>query len=209
MSSPEPKTGPAADFIVAVGASGPQGVRDIERLLRCLSRDLPAVVLIVLHRPFDTVSHLQAVLNRNSTLPIHIAKDGDRFRPGNGYIGEPDAHLALAANSYGELIADPNKLYGNRTVDVLFRSVAIHATGGFIVIVLSGSLDDGSRGLAAIREAGGVTMVLTQPTTTWPGMPENALRFAGPIDFVGSPEAIAAEVTKRALAAQSQRPQLG
>jgi two-component system chemotaxis response regulator CheB len=174
-----------------------------------LSRDLPAVVLIVLHRPFDTVSHLQAVLNRNSTLPIHIAKDGDRFCPGNGYIGEPDAHLALAANSYGELIADPNKLYGNRTVDVLFRSVAIHATGGFIGIVLSGSVDDGSRGLAAIREAGGVTMVLTQPTTTWPGMPENALRFAGPIDFVGSPEAIAAEVTKRALAAQSQRPQLG
>ena len=51
-------------------------------------------------------------------------------------------------------------------------------------------------------------MVLTQHTTGCPGMPENAIGFDGPIDFVGSPEAIAAEITTRALAAQSRRPQL-
>ena len=97
MPTPNSKIGAAADFFVAVGASGPQGLRDIQQLLACLPPDLPAVVLIVLHRPFDRVSHLQAILNRSSTLPIHIAKDGEQLLRGHGYVGEPGAHLALAA----------------------------------------------------------------------------------------------------------------
>src|SRR5215210_1508051 len=190
----DPEGSTPIDFIVAIGASGSQGLKDIERLLGRLPPDLPAVVLIVLHRPFDRVSNLRDVLNRHSAIPIHIAQDGERLRNGHGYIGEPDAHLAMAANNLGDLIADPHNLHRNRTVDALFRSVAAHAHERFIGIVLSGSLDNGSRGLAAIHEAGGVTMVLTPQDPPRQGMPENAISYDGPIDFIGTPEAIAVNI---------------
>jgi len=193
-----------SDFFVAIGASGAQGLEDVRRLLGCLPPDLAAVVLIVLHRRFDGVSHLREVLSRYSAIPIHIAKDGEVLRNGHGYIGQPDAHLALAASNLGDLIADPHNLYHNRTVDALFRSVAAHARDRFIGVILSGSLDDGSRGLAAIHDAGGVTMVLTPDGAPWQGMPENAIGYNGPIDFIGGPEAIAAKIAERVRARTQQ-----
>jgi two-component system chemotaxis response regulator CheB len=60
-----------------------------------------------------------------------------------------------------------------------------------IGVVLSGSLDDSSRGLAAIQEAGGLTMVLTPSGPPQRGMPENAISYDGPIDLIGTPERIA------------------
>ncbi|GJE45012.1 chemotaxis protein CheB [Methylobacterium soli] len=201
----DPEDYASIDFFVAIGASGPRGLNDIERLLARLPPDLRAVVLIVLHRPWDRVSYLREVLNRHSAIPIHIAEDGERLRNGYGYIGEPGAHLALAANSLGDLIADPRNLHRNRTVDALFRSVAAHARGRFIGVVLSGALDDGSRGLAAIHEAGGVTMVLTPHDPPGRGMPENAIGYDGPIDFIGTPEAIAANIVERVQAREPAR----
>lgn len=195
-----PRDRDSLDVFVAVGASGSQGLKDIQRLLGRLPSDLRAVVLVVLHRSYDRVSYLKEVLNQRSSIPIHIAEDGVRLRNGHGYIGEPDAHLALAADSLGDLIADPQNLRRNRTVDALFRSVAAHAGSRFIGVVLSGSLDDGARGLAAIHAAGGVTMVLTPQDAPRRGMPENAIGYDGPIDFIGGPEAIAAAIADRVQA---------
>jgi two-component system chemotaxis response regulator CheB len=58
---------------------------------------------------------------------------------------------------------------------------------------LSGSLDDGSRGLAAIHHAGGLTMVLT-PASPPRGMPENAIAYDGPIDLIGNSHQIAGAI---------------
>jgi two-component system chemotaxis response regulator CheB len=63
-------------------------------------------------------------------------------------------------------------------------------------VILSGSLDDGSRGLAAINKAGGVTMVLTPERGRPAGMPENAIDFDGPINVIGSPSFIARCISK-------------
>lgn len=63
-----------------------------------------------------------------------------------------------------------------------------------IGVVLSGSLDDGSRGLAAIHEAGGLTMVLTPDPKPYRGMPRNAINYDGPVDVIGSPRVIAAAI---------------
>ncbi|WP_328824790.1 chemotaxis protein CheB [Mesorhizobium neociceri] len=80
---------------------------------------------------------------------------------------------------------DPRRLHRNRTVD-LFRSVSEHDQSPTIGVVLSGSLDDGSRGLAAINASGGLSMVLTPEAPPKRGMPENATRYDGPIDVIGS-----------------------
>jgi two-component system chemotaxis response regulator CheB len=186
MIEPEPTT-----WFIAIGASGSDGLQDIQSVLSALPRTLPVVVLIVLHRPWDQLSHLAAVLDRASRLPVRIARHGGRFERGTAYIGEPGEHLTLAAHSFGELVPDPERLHRNRTVDLLFRSVAARGGRRIIGVVLSGALDDGARGLAAIKEAGGLSMVLTPCPAAFSGMPENAITYDGPIDLIGSPSEIA------------------
>jgi chemotaxis response regulator CheB len=191
-----PVNPPASPYIIAIGASGSDGLDDIKTLLAGLPNPLAAIVLLVLHRPWDLLSHLRDILARASYLPVVVAADGDRLQLGTCYIGEPAEHLTLAAKSRVHLLDDPTNSYRNRTIDALFRSVAAHAGSRMIGVVLSGSLDDGSRGLAAIKAAGGTTMVLTPNRSGDKGMPENAISYDGPIDKIGTPEQIAEEIAR-------------
>jgi two-component system, chemotaxis family, protein-glutamate methylesterase/glutaminase len=192
---------PGPRWFVAIGASGRDGLCDLQELLACLPSSLPAAVLVVLRRPWDSHSYLRQVLGRTTKLPVAIAIDGRRFDAGHVYIGEPSEHLTLAARSSIEIVSDPGREYGNRTVDLLFKSVAAHAKQCTIGVVLSGSLDDGSRGLAAIRNAGGLTMVL-RPVLGERGMPENAMAYDGPVTLIGTPPEIAVAITQ-AVASKS------
>ena len=180
-------------WFIAIGASGRQGLDDIRDLLHEFPSSLSAVVLIVLHRPWHRVSHLQAILARDSQLPVMIASHGERFEPGTVYIGEPEDHLTLATKSFGFLIHDPKRQYGNRTIDLLFQSVAAHGGERVVGVILSGSLDDGSRGLAAIHHSGGLTMALSRAPHTR-GMPENAIAYDGPVDVIGDLRRIAGAI---------------
>jgi two-component system chemotaxis response regulator CheB len=181
-------------WVVAVGASGADGLGDICALLAALPAPIPAVVLVVLHRNWDAATNLRSILARACPHPVVIADESEKFETGTVYIGEPARHLSLAARTFGASIDDPLRVHGNRTVDLLFRSVAEYGKGRMIGVVLSGSLDDGSRGLAQIHAAGGVTMVLTPNLSSHDGMPENAINYDGPIDTIGSPEAIATAI---------------
>jgi two-component system, chemotaxis family, protein-glutamate methylesterase/glutaminase len=190
-------------YFIAVGASGSRGIEDVKALLGALPDPLAAIVLVVLHRPTDRLSNLRDIFARASVIPIVIAGDGERFEPGTCYIGEPAAHLTLAAHSLAHLIVDPYNVLRNRTIDALFHSLAAHAGRRMIGVVLSGSLDDGSRGLAAIKAAGGTTMVVTSAGRPSRGMPENAREFDGPIDKIGTAEQIAQEIGRLVAAGVS------
>jgi two-component system, chemotaxis family, protein-glutamate methylesterase/glutaminase len=179
-------------WIVAIGASGAQGLDDIVQLLVELPGTLSAILMVVLHRRWHQPTKLRAILAKNCALPVMIAVPGERFEVGVVYIGEPAVHLTLATDIFGGLIDDPSRHHGGRTVDLLFKWIATHAGRRMIGVVLSGSLDDGSRGLAAIHKAGGLTMVLTPAgARSDRGMPENAINYDGPISLVGNPRQLA------------------
>jgi two-component system chemotaxis response regulator CheB len=182
-------------YFVAVGASGSEGLRDITTFLRALPRSLPAVVMVVLHRPSDQVSSLRDVLARSCDLPVVVAEDAEAFEPGTCYIGEPDGHLTLVARNLAHLVPGEHHRFRNRTIDVLFTSLSIYAGKRVIGIVMSGALDDGSRGLAAIHDVNGLTMVL-DPERKTRGMQQNAIDFDGPISFIGTAREIASVVTE-------------
>jgi two-component system chemotaxis response regulator CheB len=182
-------------YFVAIGASGDEGLDDIRDLLHALPSPIHAVVMVVLHRPSDRVSELRAVLARSCAMPVVVATEAESFTPGTCYIGEPAGHLTLVARDQAHLVLGSGDRYRNRTVDTLFESLARHAGRRTIGVVLSGSLDDGSRGLAAIHAAKGLTMVL-DPGTKRRGMQQNAIDFDGPISFVGTGVEIAAMVGK-------------
>ena len=110
--------------------------------------------MIVLHRGWNRPTNLREILARASAFPVVIATESKRLDIGKVYIGEPAQHLTLTANTFSKLTDDPARAYGGRAVDLLFNSVAAYAGNRMIGVVLSGSLDDGSRGLAAIHKAG-------------------------------------------------------
>jgi two-component system chemotaxis response regulator CheB len=176
-------------WFVAIGASG-SGLQDIIALLIALSH-IDAVVLTVLHRLFDHPSQLSRVLSYATDRPVIIAKDGEHFEPGSYYIGEPSAHLTVTVGGLCKLVQDPVSHFRNRTIDLLFQSVASHGGNHMIGVILSGFLDDGSRGLAAIHDAGGWTMVVTPAIPRQFEMPDNAINYDGPITYIGSPQQIA------------------
>jgi two-component system chemotaxis response regulator CheB len=187
-------------WVVALGASGTEGLQDIRTVLHHMPPTLKAVVMVVLHRPWNIKSQLRAVLSRSSALPVLVARPGEQLNEGHVYIGEPSDRLALAPTLMGKLVADPLRVHRNRTVDLLFNSLAAHCNIRMIGVILSGSLDDGARGLAAINHAGGLVMAAKPKPSVTGDMPENAIAYDGPVDFIGSPRelaiAIAAEVRK-------------
>ncbi len=176
---------PAQLYFVAIGASGSEGLDDIQRLLGYLSRRTQAVVMIAWHRPSDQISHLRDVLASGCRMPVIIASQATVLEPGHCYIGEPDGHLTLIDRNRAHLVVGSGDRLRNRTIDALFRSLADQVGARTIGVVLSGVLDDGSRGLAAIHRAKGLTMVL-DPGLKIRGMQQNAIDYDGPIGLVGT-----------------------
>ena len=135
--------------IVAIGASS-GGVEALQRLLAALS-ELDAIVLVVLHRPANRIRFLREILVRELRMPVVIARHGELLHHGVCYIAEPSQHLMVGPGLRADLL--PDHRYTTRNIDQLFISLARHYGARTIGVVLSGQLDDGTRGLAAINRA--------------------------------------------------------
>ena len=177
-----------APKIVAIGASA-GGVDAISRLLGGLPRNLPAAVLVVLRRPLERVSHLPGILSRKTNLDVRVAEDGDRLESGVCFIGMPDRHLVLEQDLH--VSTWPNSFYRSHNIDMLFESLARHAARRTIGVILSGLLKDGVLGLKAIKEAGGLALVQDPGDAEYPELPENAIRYAGPVDLIDTAAGLA------------------
>jgi len=84
---------------VAIGASGSEGLQDIQDLLVALGSSPPAIVMVVLHRASDRPSVLRDILARSCTMPVTVASAATAFTSGTCYIGKPNAHLTLMAGT--------------------------------------------------------------------------------------------------------------
>src|SRR4051812_29924926 len=164
--------------VIAVGASA-GGVDAISALVAGLPADLQAAVLVVLHVSPRGKSVLPHILSSRGPLPAHHATDGEPLEAGRVYVAPPDQHLVVQPGRVR--VTDEPKENGVRpSVDTLFRSAA-HAYGPAVIgVVLSGTLDDGTAGLMAIKQHGGVAVVQDPAEAVFPSMPANAARFADP-----------------------------
>jgi two-component system chemotaxis response regulator CheB len=161
--------------IVVVGASA-GGVEPLRRLAADLPADLPAAVFVVLHIAADQPSALAQVLDRSGPLAAHAAEDGDPLEPGRIYVAPPDRHLMLETGQV-RVVKGPRENRHRPSVDVLFRSAARAYGPRVIGVVLSGSLDDGTAGLIAVKIRGGVAVVQDPAEAFCAAMPRNAMRY--------------------------------
>ena len=160
-----------------MGASA-GGVEALQQFAAGLPADLPpASSSSSTSRP-TSASVLPGILDRAGPLQATHAEDGSALEHGRIYVAPPDFHLLVDESTCGSSSGPPE--HGHRpAVDPLFRSAARVFGERVVGVILSGALDDGALGLAAVKAGGGVTVAQDPEDAKYPSMPRNAIARAG------------------------------
>lgn len=188
--------------IVVVGASA-GGVEALSRFVSGLPDGFGGSVFVVLHVPAYSESALPRILERAGPLPAAHAREHEPILPGRIYVAPPDRHLVVLPGEV-RVTRGPRENRLRPSVDVLFRTAARSYGPRVVGIVLSGALDDGSAGLLAIKQRGGLAAVQTPDEASMPSMPESALARVR-VDYCLPARALAGAVADLALADRTMR----
>ena len=173
-----PAVGPdeLPEAIVLIGGSA-GSLPPLLELVAGLPPDLPAAVLIVLHRGDRAPNHMAEILTRTGPLPASIAGDGELIRRGRIYIAPPRRHL-LTGYGWIRLRNGPRVNRHRPAVDMLFASTVRWTGSRTVAVVLSGVLDDGAVGAALVARAGGRVLVQDPAEAAFANMPAAAFAAA-------------------------------
>lgn len=158
--------------LVVIGASA-GGISALMTLAQTLPAGFPAPICIVQHVG-NNHSILPELLSNKGPHPAVHARDRQLLTPGVIHVAPPDHHL-LVEGRFLRLTRGPRENHTRPAVDPLFRSAALAWGPRCIGVVLTGYMDDGAAGLAAIKDCGGIAIVEDPATAEEPSMPQNAL----------------------------------
>jgi two-component system chemotaxis response regulator CheB len=153
----------------------------LKTLVKVLSRELNAAVFVVQHVAPDGPGLLPQILQHATMLPVAHAVDREPIVPGRIYVAPPDHHLMIAPDQV-RVTRGPKEHFTRPAVDPLFRSAALACGPRVIGVILTGRLDDGTAGLWAVKERGGITVVQDPRDAEYPSMPRTALRYVS-VDY--------------------------
>lgn len=174
--------------VVGIGASA-GGLEALEEFFRHVPPDAGVAYVVVQHLDPTQRTLLGQLLGRVTALPVAEARHQAELRPNSVYVIPPNKNLTLANGRL--LLSDPLAPRGLRLpIDSFFRSLAAERGHRCAGVVLSGMGADGTLGLRAIREAGGVTLVQDPTSARFDSMPASALSDA-PVDIVATPQVLA------------------
>ncbi|MDX6486614.1 MAG: two-component system, chemotaxis family, protein-glutamate methylesterase/glutaminase [Gaiellaceae bacterium] len=151
------------------------GLDAISRLLDGLHADVHQPIVVAQHRSTDSEDGGLAWLLQHHT-PRTVA-DGDDKMPleaDHVYLSPPDYHV-LVEDGHLALSTDAPVQFARPSIDVLFESVADAYGERAVGIVLTGANADGARGLARIKDRGGVAIVQDPATSERRAMPDAAI----------------------------------
>jgi len=167
-----PDEHPVRDLVVVGGSAGAFEV--LKAVLAALAPDLAAAVLVVLHIPAHGSNTVAGLLGRGCRLPVSTAISGQPLKPGSVHLAAADRHL-LVDEGLMVLSNAPRQNRVRPAIDALFRSAARWYGARTIGVLLSGNLDDGAAGLAAIDARGGAAIVQEPATAQFSDIPLSGL----------------------------------
>ncbi len=178
--------------IVGVGASA-GGLEAFTQLLAALPIDTGMAFVLVQHLDPVHESALTQILARATSLPVLEITADQRVEPNHVYVIPPDASLTIANGVF--TLAARRRIRGpQRPIDSFFVSLAHDQRERAVGVVLSGTANDGTAGLEAIKAEGGLTFAQND-SAKYDSMPRSAVA-AGCVDLVLSPAEIAHELAR-------------
>lgn len=177
-------------FIVAIGASA-GGLEAVTELLQNLPSDTGMAFVYIQHLDPTHKSMLSEILGRATKMKVHEVTDMQPIKENNLYIIPPNASMGVVDGvlTLNERKAKPVK---HMPIDEFFISLADGHKEDAVGVILSGNASDGTIGLKAIKEAGGITFA-QDDSAKFKSMPASAVSD-GAVDMVLSPKEIANEL---------------
>lgn len=179
--------------VVGVGASA-GGLTAFKKFIKSIPEDSGMAYVLVQHLAPDYDSVLPELLQKITNIPVQEISDEMKVKPNNIYI-IPSNKMLLSNDGKLELSPRPDKSekLQNLPIDLFFTSLAWVHQSHSIGVVLSGTGSDGTEGLRAIKEHGGITFTQDLKTAEYDGMPKSA-EAAGVVDFALPPDKIPAKI---------------
>ena len=165
-------------LIVGLGASA-GGLEAFQRFFRAMPSDSGMVFVIIAHLDPKLKSALPDVLSRATSMAVTPVTEAVEMAPDHVYVIAPDSILRVSGT---KLVPSPRPEH-NTPVDELFLSMAEECGARAVCIVLSGTGSDGTTGIKAAKEAGGLTIAQASDSAEYPGMPRSAVA-TGLVDLV-------------------------
>ncbi len=173
--------------VVGIGASA-GGLDAFKRLLKAIPENSGMAYILVQHLDPAHESILADLLQKVTKIPVQEISDNIHVVPDHIYI-IPSNKLLTATDGVLQLSARLPKNYKNMPIDLFFSSLAEVHQSHAIGVVLSGTGTDGTLGLRAIKEQGGIAFAQKLESAAYDGMPQSAIN-AQVVDFILPPEEI-------------------
>ena len=192
--------------VVGIGASA-GGLNAFKIFLKAIPENSGMAFVLVQHLDPKHESVLPELLQKVTTIPVIEITDDIKVLPDHIYV-IPSNKMMVATDGVLLLAPRPEKSKTERylPIDLFFKSLAEVHQNNAIGVILSGTATDGTLGLKAIKEHGGITFAQDEASAEFDGMPNNAVQ-AGVVDFILPPGDIPnklLEINNRSLLSDEQ-----
>ena len=164
---------------MAIGGSA-GGFEALQRLLEGMPPDSGLTFMAVLHADPHAKSYAAELLRKSTEMTVSEAVDGEAARPNHVYLAPPGKELALER---GLLVTRSIEGSRGHSIDSFLRLVAKEQGDHLICVILSGTGSDGSLGIRAVKEHGGISFAQSIESAKFDGMPRSAIA-TGMVDYV-------------------------
>ncbi len=164
---------------IVIGASA-GGIRALLKILSPLPVTYRLPIVVVLHLPHDRESKLLDVFQYHCALPVREAQDKEQIKAGTLYFAGTGYHLSIERDRSFSLSCEEPVSYARPAIDVLMQSAADAYGPRLAGFLLTGANHDGAKGMACIKEAGGLTVVQDPNEAEIAVMPQAAINCCEP-----------------------------
>src|SRR5438874_107641 len=167
--------------VVGLGASA-GGLDAFRRLLAALPPGTGMAFVLIQHLDPTHASMMADLLAGHTPMKVQQAVDGMQLEREHVYLIPPGVYLSIQAGVLR--LSKPRERHGARLpVDFFLRSLAEELGHRAICVILSGTGGDGSLGLKAVKEKGGLVIAQDPNEAEYDGMPRSAI-MTGAVDLV-------------------------
>lgn len=178
---------------VAIGASA-GGLEALEQFFNNMPINSNLTFIVVQHLSPDYKSLMVELLSRQTDMEVFRAEEGLQLAPNCVYLIPPKKNITIKQGKLHLTEQGINRGL-NLPIDIFFRSLAKDQKNNSIGIILSGTGSDGTLGVKAIKEVGGMIMVQDDRSAKFDGMPKSAIA-TGLVDYVLPPNKMPEELIK-------------